>query len=203
MCALGWREGGAGWQLRRQLWGWEEEMLEECTSVLYDIVLQTNISDSWTWRHDIVGGYSVRGAYSIHIARDDGPTTGVSDLIWHKHVPFKVSVLAWRLLRNRLPTKDNLVARNIIPFDARFCVNGCGELETVNHVFLASPGISPLWGKVRSWLGGIPVAAELVQDHFAHFMVSSGQSLKRLDSEKQEASEPLKKSSDAKERNMS
>ncbi|GAU18664.1 hypothetical protein TSUD_124970 [Trifolium subterraneum] len=32
----------------------------------------------------------------------------VADLIWHKHVPLKVSIVAWRLLRDRLPTKDNL-----------------------------------------------------------------------------------------------
>ncbi|GAU48513.1 hypothetical protein TSUD_244330 [Trifolium subterraneum] len=37
-------------------------------------------------------------------------TTGASDLIWHKQVLLKVSVLAWRL-----PTKDSLVACNIIP----------------------------------------------------------------------------------------
>ncbi|MCI73325.1 YIPF1-like protein, partial [Trifolium medium] len=60
MCELGWEEGGAAWQWRRQLWVWEEEMLGECTGLLYDIVLQTNILDSWIWRHDIGGGYSVR-----------------------------------------------------------------------------------------------------------------------------------------------
>jgi hypothetical protein len=46
-----------------------------------------------------------------------------SNLIWHKQVALKVFVLAWRLLRNRLPTKDNLVACNIINQDAQLCVN--------------------------------------------------------------------------------
>ncbi|PNY16833.1 hypothetical protein L195_g013560 [Trifolium pratense] len=31
-----------------------------------------------------------------------------ANLIWHKQVPLKVPVLAWRLLRDRLPTKSNL-----------------------------------------------------------------------------------------------
>jgi len=38
----------------------------------------------------------------------------VSDLIWHRYVPLKVSILAWRLLINRLPTKTNLMARGML-----------------------------------------------------------------------------------------
>ncbi|GAU50260.1 hypothetical protein TSUD_409060 [Trifolium subterraneum] len=34
MCQLGWEEDGAGWQWRRQLWVWENELLAECTSLL-------------------------------------------------------------------------------------------------------------------------------------------------------------------------
>ncbi|PNY08824.1 cysteine-rich receptor-like protein kinase [Trifolium pratense] len=58
-------------------------------------------------------------------------------------VPLKVSVLAWRLLRNRLPTKDNLVPRHIIPHDARFCATGCGASEIANHLFLSCPVFLP------------------------------------------------------------
>ncbi|MCI18220.1 glutamate-gated kainate-type ion channel receptor subunit GluR5, partial [Trifolium medium] len=48
-------------------------------------------------------------------------------LIWHSHVPLKISILAWRLLRDRLPTKTNLVTRGILSQEAHFCVSGCGE----------------------------------------------------------------------------
>ncbi|GAU32127.1 hypothetical protein TSUD_218780 [Trifolium subterraneum] len=89
MCQLRWKEGGAGWQWRRQLWVWEAELLEECTSLLYDMVLQTNSTDSWIWRHDIGGGYSVRGAYSLLTTLEDVTTVGVSALIWHKQVPLE------------------------------------------------------------------------------------------------------------------
>jgi hypothetical protein len=145
MCELGWEEGGASWQWRRQLWE-EEEMLGECTSLLYDIVLQTNISDSWVWRHDIDGGYSVRGAYALLTRVDVANEVVVFNLIWHKLVPLKVSMLAWRLLRNRLPTKDNLVTHNIIFHEASLCVNGCCTLETTNHlslVFCFCPFVEP------------------------------------------------------------
>ncbi|PNX76768.1 alpha-1,6-xylosyltransferase [Trifolium pratense] len=41
------------------------------------------------------------------------------------------------LFRNRLPTKDNLVRRNIITHSSQFCVTGCGGLKTSRHVFLS------------------------------------------------------------------
>ncbi|GAU31816.1 hypothetical protein TSUD_58170 [Trifolium subterraneum] len=80
---------------------------------------------------------------------------------------------------NRLPTRDNLVARNIIHLDARFCVNGCGEPKTANHLFLACPAFAPLWTRVRSWLGIAPVAEEMLQDHCAQFIASLGGSRTR------------------------
>jgi hypothetical protein len=47
------------------------------------------------------------------------------DLTWHTHVPLKVSIFVWRLLRDRLPTKANLVSRGIISADTQHCVAGC------------------------------------------------------------------------------
>jgi len=56
--------------------------------------------------------------------------------IWHKDVPLKVVVFAWRLFRDRLPTKDNLLRRGVINFDSRLCVAGCDTVETSYHLFL-------------------------------------------------------------------
>ena len=53
----------------------------------------------------------------------------MSDLVWHNQVPLKVSIFAWRLLHDRLPTKSNLVIRDIISSESRFCVFGCGQVE--------------------------------------------------------------------------
>ncbi|MCI66906.1 hypothetical protein A2U01_0088164, partial [Trifolium medium] len=59
MSDLGWGDGGAVWLWRRQLWAWEEELLEECRTLLSDIALQPNVVDQWLWRPDPGGGYSV------------------------------------------------------------------------------------------------------------------------------------------------
>ena len=75
------------------------------------------------------------------------------DDVWSKHIPSKLSLLGWRLLRNRLPTKDNLVQRGIlIPTDG-VCVAGCNVLETATHLFLHCNIFGALWSNVRTWLG--------------------------------------------------
>ncbi|GAU16213.1 hypothetical protein TSUD_298450 [Trifolium subterraneum] len=87
MSSLGWEVGGNAWVWQRQLWVWEEEMLRKCQTLLHDFSLQAQYHDRWQWQPDLDG----------------------EELIWHKQVPLNVSIFAWRLLRDRLPTKANLV----------------------------------------------------------------------------------------------
>jgi hypothetical protein len=92
----------------------------------------------------------------------------------------KVSMLAWRLLRNRLLTKDNLVRRHITHHDAGLCVTGCGGVETAYHLFLFCPVFAPLWSLVRSWVGVSSADSLSIHDHFLQFVYSAGGSQERL-----------------------
>jgi hypothetical protein len=83
-------------------------------------------------------------------------------------------VLVTWLLCNWLPTKDNLMQRNIISHDSQLCVTGCGGLETAQHLFLSCPVFVPLWGLVRSWIGVSSADTVLLQDHFLQFIHSIG-----------------------------
>ncbi|MCI92496.1 hypothetical protein A2U01_0113792, partial [Trifolium medium] len=46
--------------------------------------MQSNISDSWVWKHDVGNDYSVRGAYHLLTNMDTYDADEISDLIWHK-----------------------------------------------------------------------------------------------------------------------
>jgi len=135
MFSLGWEEGGEAWGCRRRLWDWEEETIGECCRLLDNFVLQTEVVDRWHWLHDIAGGYTVRGAYYILTSQVQLLGDDKGDLVWHKYVPVKVSFLAWRLLRDRLPTKDNLLQRGVLQQTVLQCVTGCGDTETASHLF--------------------------------------------------------------------
>ncbi|PNX63632.1 cysteine-rich receptor-like protein kinase, partial [Trifolium pratense] len=89
-------------------------MMGECQALLLPISLQTHISDRWQWLPDSETGYSVRGVYQLLTSQDMIALGDGHNLIWHRQVSLKVSILAWRLLRDRLPTKTNLVTRGVI-----------------------------------------------------------------------------------------
>ncbi|XP_024628870.1 uncharacterized protein [Medicago truncatula] len=99
---------------------------------------------------------------------------GADALVWHKHVPLKVSIFAWRLVKNRLPTRSNLLGRGVLlPADAG-CLLGCGLVETSQHLFISCDFYGTLWFKVRSWLGVSGPYHIHVPEHFFQFSYSAG-----------------------------
>ncbi|GAU19474.1 hypothetical protein TSUD_77180 [Trifolium subterraneum] len=149
-------------------------MVEECQALLHNFVLQDQSVDMWIWRPDPIRGYSVRGAYQLLTSHQSISLIDTEDLIWHKQIPLKVSIFAWRLLRNRLPTKDNLANRGIITAEAQSCVAGCGALESAQHLFISCNTFGSLWTSVRSWLGVSSADPLDLADHFSQFTFFAG-----------------------------
>jgi len=162
------------WKWWRRLWAWEEKELEECRTLLLDVSFHANVSDRWVWLPDPSGGYLVCGAYHLLTTKDIPLGDSAANLIWHNQVSLMVSVIAWRLLRNRLPTKSNLVQRGVITSYACLCVSDCGFKETAQHLFLSCSTFSTLWPLVRHWLGFMGVDYIVLSDHFLQFMYSIG-----------------------------
>jgi hypothetical protein len=66
----------------------------------------------------------------------DNNATNVNKDTWLKVVPLKVNLFVWRLLLNRIPSKDNLMRRNVVPLDDCYCIGGCVVIEDKNHLFV-------------------------------------------------------------------
>jgi len=47
-------------------------------------------------------------AYRFLTSSDDLVAGGANNNVWHKLVPSKVSLFAWRLLQNKIPTRFKL-----------------------------------------------------------------------------------------------
>ena len=102
-----------GWEWdfkwRRHLFDSELTM---AASFLNDVVgsqIQPNRRDDWAWKPDPSGQYSAKSAYDV--LKGDltkGNDDAVFEELWKLRIPTKVLVFAWRLLRDRLPTKVNL-----------------------------------------------------------------------------------------------
>jgi len=83
-------------------------------------------------------------------------------------------IFFWRLLRDRLPTKANLIRRGVISPEAGLCVSGCGTLESAQHLFLSCSTFATLWPMVRDWIGFLGVDTNVMTDHFVQFVHSTG-----------------------------
>jgi len=67
-----------------------------------------------------------------------------SELIWNKVMSLKVSLFAWKIINNRITTKDNLIRRGVTHSNS-LCVGGCGQEETINHLFMDCEFFSGNW----------------------------------------------------------
>jgi len=163
----GWGDGGEPWEWRQRLWDWEEVLVGECSALLANVVFQVTIDDHWKWR-------LYNSVYDMLTTDESNTMDEVSDMIWHRHIQLKVSILACRLHCNRLPTKANLVARGMITEDVQLCVSGCGEVETAQHLFVSCPIFRELWSHVREWVGVCGVDPFSVYDYFLQFTYLAG-----------------------------
>ncbi|RHN57985.1 hypothetical protein MtrunA17_Chr5g0446281 [Medicago truncatula] len=68
--------------------------------------------------------------------------------------------------------KDNLFARGVIPLGNNTCVAGCGDIETIQHLFVSCPYSAAVWGNIRSSLGISSVEPYRVSEHFYQFVHS-------------------------------
>ncbi|RHN59920.1 putative reverse transcriptase zinc-binding domain-containing protein [Medicago truncatula] len=152
MFTLGWGLEGAAWRWRRGLFAWEEELVGDLRLLLQNVTLQVDRVDRRFWRLETDSVYTVRSAYNFLTA--NAPTDGAVSLpfLWNRDVPLKVVLFAWRLLRDRLPTKDNLIRRHVMGIDDQFCV-GCGEVETSSHLFLHCNLFGAIWNYIFRWIG--------------------------------------------------
>jgi len=142
--------------------------------ISYQIKQLPNASDSWRWLLGTVQGYSVKKAYH-HITNNDVQVDRSRvDNVWHRHIPAKVSLFVWRLLRNRIPTRGNLLRRNIIQENNSNCVHGCEIIESAEHFFLACGNSVILWSLVSAWLGLSLVHHIDLRQHFHQFCLMAG-----------------------------
>ena len=116
-----------------------------CSVLLHNIVLQDTVYDSWRWPLDPVYGYLVRGAYRHITSSGDLVDKTLVEDVWHKQIPSKVSILVWRLFRNKIPMKDNLAQRGVISLFDTACSAGCELPESALHMFILCNVAGELW----------------------------------------------------------
>ncbi|XP_057771186.1 uncharacterized protein LOC130990997 [Salvia miltiorrhiza] len=164
------------WDLvwRRALFDREREATNELISAISSVTPIAGNKDGWIWKAASDGKYSTKLAYACieeHKNRSALAPT-VKDLLkmWGTATLQKARVAAWRVLRNRMPTCDNLKMRNIPLDEVDSMCSACFQHnESTNHLFLLCPKTEKVWDEIQRWLGLSTIRPQLVTTHFESF----------------------------------
>jgi hypothetical protein len=162
---------------RRRLFVWEEELLAEMLESLPRLVL-SDADDGWWWVPGDGGRFSVHSVY-ILLGTVAAPFVEFSSHelrvfknMWNCPAPSKVLAFSWKLFRNRIPTKSNLVFRGVqVTGGGAGCVHCRNREEDTRHLFLFCDFASSVWNAIFRWLGVIIV---LPSDLFVLFDYFTG-----------------------------
>ncbi|GLT29902.1 hypothetical protein SLA2020_047350 [Shorea laevis] len=156
-----WKEGRWEWQWRwrRNLFVWEHSLLQEMVVEIEQVKIKHDMQDSWFWKHDKRGVYTIKSAYRYLNASFQHRMAFDFKLMWNKQVPLKVSAFAWKATQDCLPTKANLARRGLLPMGQDSKCIFCGQHEdNADYLLFSCNESRKVWALCYSWWG-IEVAA--------------------------------------------
>jgi len=80
-----------------------------------------------------------------------------------------ISIFAWRLLHNPLPTTNSLIKRMVLQPNTNFCVDDYGHEGDINHLILFRDFFDKIWFGIYNWLGLITVHSAQVSENLLQF----------------------------------
>jgi len=153
-------------QWRRPLFDAEIDLATKFLEEMDGIIIYLDCVDSWTWKGDSSGVYTVGNVYTMLMGvYTDENQDGAFSVLWKVKVSSKVSFFGWRLLRDRLPTKVNLRKRHVEINDPMcpFCKS---SEEDAAHLFFSCSKILPLWWEALSWTNISGTFFQCPRQHF-------------------------------------
>ncbi|KAH1262193.1 putative ribonuclease H protein [Glycine max] len=136
--------------------------------------------DQWVWGADPKGTFSTSSAYHfIREAQSTAYQNQAFSQLWDIKAPPKALAFAWRLMWDRLPTKDNL-SRRQVALDSDLCTFCQSQVESASHLFFSCNKIMPLWWEFSSWVNEDRVMHCRPVDHFTqHLSLAASQAINR------------------------
>lgn len=113
------------------------------------------IADSIMWWRDNFN-FLVKSAYAFLLSEYllgppcDASTTKAFKILWAQNVPTNTQVIAWRLIWNRLQTRDELAKRGVLYGSHNLVCPLClGLEETCHHLFIGYSVDIAVWHHLK------------------------------------------------------
>jgi hypothetical protein len=168
-----------GWEWR---FDWNETLSvdeaaseHELLNLLLPFQPHSDMEDRHRWIPSSTGIFSVKCAYLDLLNRSvlaDLVDIKVHslELMWKNNVPSKISIFGWRLLLEKLPTREALFNKGIISNNIeKRCVFCATHDQSIFHVFIQCSSSSTVWRKILTWMGLNLINSSSVQQHFLLF----------------------------------
>ena len=157
-----------GWEwnftLRRLCFDDEIDSAAVFLNKIQDMILPHQGPDVWEWTANSTGQYTANSAYKVLM---EGAAAVTQEdcfaKLWSIKVPSKIAIFAWRLIRDRLPTRHKLQRRQVQVADTS-CPLCRVEEENAGHLFFHCSKIQPLWWEAMSWInikGAAPLTPKM------------------------------------------
>ncbi|KAL5170075.1 putative ribonuclease H protein [Glycine soja] len=156
-------------QWRRNLFEHEISTAAEFMADIEHVHIQPSARDLLLWNADPGGSYTTKSAYNLLKANDrQAPVDSATKIIWTLKIPPRAIAFAWRIFKNRLPTKDNLRRRHVVllSFNCPLCDM---EEESVGHVMYSCIKTRHIWWEALGWVNRVGPFPLEPRYHFQQF----------------------------------
>ncbi|KAK2391015.1 hypothetical protein QL285_064512 [Trifolium repens] len=153
----------------------EVALEQELLNLLHPFQPRPDVEDRYRWISSSAGIFSVKCAYIELLNRsamanlDDSMVYSL-DLMWKNNVPSKISIFGWRLLLEKLPTREALFDRGIITNSTdRNCAFCSNHVESMAHAFIHCNFSTNVWRRIFNWMGLYFINSNSIQQHFIRY----------------------------------
>ncbi|GAA0152030.1 hypothetical protein LIER_37404 [Lithospermum erythrorhizon] len=140
------------------------DMLQE----MLQITLYPDREDILLWKPSSNSSFSFKSAWQM--VRQERPFSSICALVWHSHIPKKMSFLVWRLFHKWLPVEQIQQMRGTSLASKCVC---CHNIETIPHVFFTNKIAANIWDHFALLFGLPQVLFNNVNQVILHWSLNS------------------------------
>ncbi|KAL2947351.1 hypothetical protein AAZX31_20G064500 [Glycine max] len=154
---------------RRNLFDYENEQAIAFMDDISAFSIHQQLQDTMVWKAEPTGLYSTKSAYRLLIPTNSpGQHSRNFQILRKLKIPPRAEMFSWRLFRDRLPTRVNLLRRNVVLQDTMCPLCG-NHQEEAGHLFFHCRMTIGLWWEFMSWTRITGAFSDDPARHFIQF----------------------------------
>lgn len=159
------------WNWRRDFFEWENELFQSLRSMVLPFQSRQGRNDTWFWRIEANGSYSIKSAYAAIAEYEHGDEDDFFNSFWCNKIPLKMTAFVWKACYNKIPTRLNLILKNILPQSRLSLCTFCSTEDVLTDHLLSRCSFSQkIWMKLIKWWGFASVTPGSIKAHCDHLL---------------------------------